>query len=143
MIIELTGMKVKYTKDTETSSYDGSKRVGFAEIEGHPIWVESRQIETIIFELLPCNSSYEIDGQELVSSRLETTGKSFNVKETPHQIQEMIMLNEFDKVALTGICANSNIKGRHRNIGFLAMSMAHDMVTARKEAMKRDGDYTH
>ena len=67
------------------------------------------------------------------------TGDHWEVKETPQQIQEMILLDEYAKVALMGSCANASefLTGSDGDLhAKFAYDTAKAMIEARREALK-------
>lgn len=65
-------------------------------------------------------------------------GSNWRVKETPQQIQELIMLDEFAKVAM-GAFLSSPSFDHSVTMGMVARdaySQAHAMIDARREALK-------
>ena len=66
-------------------------------------------------------------------------GDYWIVKETPQQIQELILLDEFAKVALNGLFSNSDPQTAGLSIdetSKVAYDIAQAMIEARKEALK-------
>lgn len=100
-------------------------------IDNEKVWIESVSIR----EMYRNTEEVQRVGDVRTTNIERHTKEDLEVQETPQQIQELILLDEFAKVALGGLMSSSNHAMSSDDASQEAYAIAKSMIEARREAL--------